>query len=239
MKDQINNFARWNLIFMLLSMDSVNRFWNDMGLMIKEVNTLQRCAGFFIKKYHEIENDISLSNEERIHIKSTLLQNTFAELSMELGENVKNSIEIWGNRVFQYEMDKNVNIFFWRFLLRRLAGVSGLNYRFISFKLQNSRLHLIQTIIKKYLGSPFRLQERIQIATQECSFEQAKNNIFTPDISPLDWVENTIEFVNTMKAVQEIHDLFDLGELKLLREWGVKQAIEMGIPSDQVEFPDP
>ena len=231
--------ARWHTIFMLLGMERVAPFWADMGLTVPPSPPAQEAARAFVRGYRAIENDPTLPTDRRLAAYQDLLDRTLARLDTEAGPETARAIADWGTGTFPYDSGADGLAFVWRFLLRRLAGVGGEAYPLVPPPLPAPTLDRVRRAITTHLGDAAALRRRLQgaEAAPRTDWEEQIYATYTPGASPLDWVENTVEFVRTRAAWREIAALLSDDELERLRQWGGAQAAAMEMGMDTVALP--
>jgi hypothetical protein len=232
--------ARWHLIFTLLSLDRVRPFWNQMGLDLSEVFIIQEVARSFVNEYRQIEGQIDLSTEERVTQHKSLIDKTFDSLRKELGEKGSKKLFDWGQINFPYESKSDADAFMWRRLLRRLAGLSALSYPLVPLAFPSDLQESIKAAILRHLGDPEVLHNHLRSVeeTPASAWDASIYANYTPQASPLDWVENTIEYANTRKTWQEIEKILPEDKVEIFQEWAKKQAEVMEMPVDLISLPN-
>lgn len=230
--------ARWHLVFTLLSMEATEPFWGEMGLYISKPAALREPAQNFVRQYRTIENDASLTDEQRLERFQRLQRETFQKISRELGRSIADELYEWGTKTFQYGSEEDAQAFLWRRLLRRLAGVSSLGHPLVRPELPDEAVSAIQQVVTRHLGDPKSLNDRIQKAElRESPWHRAIHATYSSDASPLDWVLNTIEFINFRQTWQQIRRLLNSEQMSRLLQWARSQAGAMEMPPDLIELP--
>ncbi len=230
---------RWHLVLMLVSMDSVTPFLGDMGLQMNEIDILKPYCRMFVQKYRQIENDAVLSTEQRLAKYQELFRVTFAEISRLVSNDIANTLYHWGSVTFQYGSDIDAQAFIWRRLFRRLAEISSLAYQCAELVLSVSKVEMVKKAIKTHLNNFVDLEKRIRSTEREpkSPWDRELFESYTVGASPMDWVLNSIEFVNTMAVWREIHALLNDREILQLLDWGKRQAEIMEMSSENLELP--
>jgi hypothetical protein len=231
--------ARWHTIFMLLSMERVEEFWSDMELPVRPDDALRDIARAFVGGYRAITADPVPATEQRLAAYGAMLARTFERIADELGADTAEALGRWGNRTFQYDPAGDARAYFWRLLLRRLAGLSGLAYPLVPLALPEERLAAVRAAVVAHLGTPGDLRRRLQAVERAARspWEEQIYATYSPDASPLDWVENTIEYARLLAAWRAITTLLREDELAVLQHWGVEQARTMEMPAESVTLP--
>src|SRR5580704_2411086 len=103
--------ARWQLVFMLLSLEKTLRFWPEMGLALEGANGIRERARLFVRAYREIANNTSLTSDERVAQYQEALQETFERVSREAGEQKAHTLAQWGSLTFQYDTESDAQSF--------------------------------------------------------------------------------------------------------------------------------
>jgi hypothetical protein len=232
--------GRWHTAFLLLGMDAATPFWTDMGLDLEPDPALQRISRQFVKDYRGFENDRSLNDEQRQDAIRDLLSRTFRRLNETGDEAAAIAVYRWVSQVFPYEPANDPASFIWRFLLRRLAGAGG-GYPQVPIPLPDDRRQEVQRIARHHLDQSQALQGRLQSArnARPSEWDDVIRRTYTPGASPFDWIEETIETVNTKAAWRDIQASLQPQEIESLRDWGLAQAHAMEIPIDSLTFPQP
>jgi hypothetical protein len=232
--------ARWHLIFMLLSMEKTAQFWSDMGLLTEQTPALREIAQSFVRKYRRIEENTSLSTKERLTQYQELFQETFERIVHEVNQEAAEIIYKWGINTFQHDPNMDAQAFLWLFLLRRLAGVSGLSFPLIPLKLPAQELEAVKSMVVNHLADFAEIKRRLSEAEQEplSPWEEQIYRTYTGGASPMDWVESTIVYVKFRATWLDIAKLLGKAELEILLEWGKKQAEAMEMPSELIGLPN-
>jgi hypothetical protein len=231
--------ARWHVIFMLLSMARTARFWPEMGLALAPTDALRENARAFVQVYREIAANPSLTLPEKLAGYQDLLEETFERVSQDGGEKESRTLAQWGSHTFQYETESDAQSFVWRRLLRRLASVSNSSYPLVSLDLPAQQSDAVKAAVIRHLANPGDIHGRLIVSEQEplTPWEQQLDADYIDNASPMDWVENTIEYVNTRAAWQEIQAILNDEQLESLRAWAQRQAEALEMPAECIGLP--
>jgi hypothetical protein len=223
--------ARWHLIFTLLSMDSVAPFLSDMGLDVQNPEAIRAIAREAVRAYRAAENDPSRSDARRGADLDQVIETALVNIAAEIHPDERLALVQWDEHVFQYDLSQDADMFRWKFLMRRLAGLTGATEPLARIELAEERLEGVRQIITTHLGHSLTVLRRINEArrSQITSWDSAIAHAYGSDSSPLDWVENTVEHLNTRRSWDAIRALLTPDELTALEAWGVQQATLMGM----------
>lgn len=238
--DSHTDAARWHLIFMLLSMEKTAPLWAEMGLKVQVSAALRESARAFVREYRLLAGDASLTDENRLAAYCRLLEETFNRLAREEGDEVARALARWGTETFQYETERDAQAFLWRRLLRRLATVTNQAYPLVPVPLPPKQLASVKAAVRHHLGDSGELHRRIKAAEQAglSRWDAEIYATYTLGASPMDWVENTIEFVKTRLAWQDIQTALSDEQLEALETWGKRQAEAMEMDPALITLPD-
>jgi hypothetical protein len=234
----LTDASRWHMVFTLLSMDGVTGFWRQMGLEVKPNSTFLDSARTFVKLFRQCEGDQSLSDDVRLARYRGLYEETFKRIGTDLGRRYAQAVYDWGSEIFPYELNTDAGALMWRRILRRLAGIFGEAYPLVSLRLPDRSLDAVKGAVERHLGNLGDLQHRIAESEQGplSSWDEHIYRTYTSGSSPLDWVENTVELVNTRLAWQEIEARLSSTEMEILRSWARNQAEVMEMPANMVDL---
>lgn len=113
--------ARWNVIFTLLSMDSVEPYLYEIGLDLPHLVAIRLSARQYLEDDESAEKVASL--EAYLEQASRLLKIALARIAEATDEETAESLYRWGIEEFIYGGREEGDSYMWGQLLSRLAGV--------------------------------------------------------------------------------------------------------------------
>lgn len=231
--------ARWDTVFMLLSLDSTAPFFEDLGLQVNDPDALKLKIRSLMQEEWDVANvcqpDEGLIPKER----EITFRQFFEHIAQQLGEDTVQILYKWGTKVFQYDLHEDAQAFIWKSMLRVLADET-VGYQKIRLNLPRQKVGIITGAIRDRLGSGRELQGRIKQVEQSPQSgwdEEIFHRYARGDGSPLDWVVNTIEYRRFRQVWEIISKSLEASEIELLHQWGKRQATAMNIPTELVGQP--
>jgi hypothetical protein len=236
----LNDGARWHLISVLLSMEKTNPFWPEMGLKLQHADRLREIAQEFVAKYRWIENLPEEPSLQKLNQFREILNKMFESIVAEVGEDEALRLFEWGKNTFQYGTELGSQLFIWHLLFKRLIGQGDLSYDLVPPNLPPNILEQIRNLITKHFAGVNSLYLRIKTVEEKphTPWEEQIYASYGKDMSPMDWVEETIRFVRTRDAWIEITQILGIQQIDALAAWAKKQADVMRIGSNLVRVPN-
>lgn len=234
------DLPKWHLVFLLLSMEITVDFFEEMKLDIHDPIILAEISKSFVRKYRVIENQ-AVKNE-KVHFSKyeEIFLKTYQRIEEELGENEGDTIYSWGTNIFQYGSENSGIIFIWMRLIRQMVGELNQQFPVLHLPFDGEINKLIKQSAKSFLQKTGMTERKITTVEQRKKRSDWENQIFatyTTNASPLDWVNETIVYVNFLDFWKTIKAILSAEEQNDLIEWGRLQAKSMDMPIELVRKP--
>ncbi len=231
--------SRWDLIFLITSLDSARPFFADMGLRIQEEKRLQEVIRSAMQE-HMARLTTSGKTHSATHAeRQQAMQRILDAVEKELGQDAVQTYLTWGNNTFQNDPAATADLFVWRSIFHVLASPNGAGYTKAPLDLgiphQESVIECVMASHQQQQDLRVRFQETI--AGQKSAWDQAMEKVYGADSQPTDWVLETALAQHTRKLLQDLHRSLPPTEQETLLTWARQQAAYMDMPPNLVQNP--
>jgi hypothetical protein len=236
------DIIRWDAIFVILSMDLIDPYVEEMGLKINhdQIGVVKEIARSFFEQYYQLEDRCAeLSAEECYEEQETLIEKTFSQISQMIDEKTEKRIYLWGIEYFQWGGPDGAEESPWMLLLRGLAGLWAGDPLPPPEKINEEKIDAIIQAVNEDLGDWMILCEEFDNLEKKSKTDWEKRvyRTYVPDTSPLDAVMLTIDFYRFQRVWRRIESILSKKEMEALLQWGMSYAHEFHREPESVSLP--
>lgn len=227
----IDHVARWETIFELISMDSVDEFLPAMGLQLKRVDELRTEAREFLKSAERAGSDIRLEHQ--------ILQDTLERISAEAGTDEFEVFRQWSENEFPFGESGAEMSFHWQMMLWWLAGVGGRNYPPRQPPLGTEKIKAIVKAVREEFSGIDEMWKRLEEAESapKSDWDSHVLSKFEEGFNPFQTVDHAVQVHWLRQVWQKLKSELSVDEIELLTQWARRESHHLQIPPDLLVSP--
>jgi hypothetical protein len=237
--DDIATLQQWQRVLMILSLDRVTPFWEDMGVHLSESERVKDLLRDLVTEQQRQPLDADMVVYPRQICG--LIDATLDRIAEVEGDEGANGLAEWIALTYLPNLERERWYETWRILFLRLAegNISQLSGQGIS----DEKLSSLTALVTRWQERIAQVDDRLDQADALplTGWDGRQYSLYrheTPDISPLDYVSSFLNNYTFAPFWQGLVELLSPGEMSVLDRWGqLYTSMKTSIPAAYAALP--
>ena len=226
-----NGVYTWHHLFLLLSLESITPFLQEINFPVERyIGDIRQFSRTFVQRFFDIEADV-FSGGKVSGIGASLFNDTYEELSKNLGQDVTDIFCNWGNQLRIDTPFERTLLKLWEQVFTKTVHTEEAGQLNLSEVLEQKSL-VVEAVVLKFKTELQGIYDALDLLEQAPKSDWDlkayrtynlgdRRNIPSVQIkqSPLDYFEAVVTFVKIHTAVCKINSLISTSELEIMLDW--------------------